>query len=279
MPLTAAAAATTTASDTIPTASATPLPPPVQHDGYTDYPLSPTSLTSAALLTHSKQTVPHYYLSVDITLDALLALRTKLNQHEGTDLTLDDLLLKATACAMKSVPDANASWMGDSVRRYDAVDINYVMGNGRTMVAPVLQGVDSRGVGSLSKEIAGYLSKLTPSEEDGAEVEEVGDDVVAELGNGVGTVTVMNLGMYGVKSCAPIIREPQAVALALGAAENRLVPKQVLEDGDDGGEMYDVKVMLTATLSCDHRVVDGAVGAQWLSAFKTAVESPEILLL
>ena len=166
--------------------------------------------------------------------------------------------------------------MGDSVRRYDAVNMNYVMGNGRTMVAPVLQGVDSRGVGSLSKEIAGYLSKLTPSEEDGAEVEEVGDDVVAELGNGVGTVTVMNLGMYGVKSCAPIIREPQAVALALGAAENRLVPKQVLEDGD---EMSDVKVLLTATLSCDHRVVDGAVGAQWLSAFKTAVESPEILLL
>ena len=144
------------------------------------------------------------------------------------------------------------------------------------MVTSVLQGVDSRGVESLSKEITRYLSKSIV-EEDGEE-EGVGEDVVAELGNGVGTVTVMNLGIYGVKSCAPIIREPQAVvvALALGAAENRLVPKQVLEDGD---EMSDVKVLLTATLSCDHRVVGGAVGTQWLSAFETAVESPEILLL
>lgn len=262
---------------TAPPPSSSPTPPPVHHDNYTDYPLSPTSIQSANLLTHSKQTVPHYYLTVDVTLDNLLALRTKLNAHtpsDSTGITLDDLLLKATACAMKSCPDANASWQGESVRQYHSVDINYVVGNGQTMYAPLIAGVDKRGLGSISEEIADCLAKVTPV--DGA------DDVLndAVLGNEVGTVTVMNLGMYGVKSCAPIIREPQAVALALGAAENRMVPKEMnVMDEEEGGDNYDVKVMLTATLSCDHRVVDGAVGAQWLSSFKAAVENPEILLL
>jgi len=278
IPLPAAADTPSIAAAAPPSSSSPPTPPPVHHDNYTDYPLSPTSIQSANLLTHSKQTVPHYYLTVDVTLDNLLALRTKLNAHTPPDaagITLDDLLLKATACAMKSCPDANASWQGDSVRQYHSVDINYVVGNGQTMYAPIIAGVDKRGLGSISEEIAGCLAKVTPAEGD--------DDVViddAVLGNDVGTVTVMNLGMYGIKSCAPIIREPQAVALALGAAENRVVPKELdVMDAEDGGDNYDVKVMLTATLSCDHRVVDGAVGAQWLSSFKAAVENPEILLL
>merc|ERR1712008_49322 len=91
----------------------------------------------------------------------------------------------------------------------------------------------------------------------------------------VGTFTILNLGMYGVKSCAPVIREPQAVALAIGALENRIVPN----DDPDSEEIYKESVMMTATLSCDHRVVDGAVGAQWLSAFKSYLESPSTLLL
>jgi len=249
-----------------------PVSAPVHHDGYTDYPLSPASIHSADLLTHSKRTVPHYYLTVDVVLDDLLALRTRLNAHGSGGITLDDLLLKATACAMKACPDANASWQGDSVRRYDSVDVNYVMGNGEGMVAPIIAGVQGRGLGSISEEIRGHLDRITPGED--------GEVVMGEGMNEVGTVTVMNLGMYGVKSCAPIIREPQAVALALGAAENRVVPREVdMDDVEDSGEIYEVKVMLTATLSCDHRVVDGAVGAQWLSSFKTAVENPETLLL
>ena len=91
----------------------------------------------------------------------------------------------------------------------------------------------------------------------------------------MGTFTVLNVGMYGVKSCAPIIREPQACALALGALENRIVPN----DDEDSDEIYKESVVMTATLSCDHRVVDGAVGAQWLSAFKSYVENPSTLLL
>lgn len=269
IPSAAPTASAETATSAPPAAAAAPLPPPVEHGDYTDYPLSPESIETANLLTHSKQTVPHYYLTVDVTLDALIALRSRLNTQlpEEQQLTLNDLLLKASASAMKSCPSANASWLGDAVRQYNSVDINFVMGSGETMYAPLIKSADSRGIKSLSEELASNLAKV----EEG----DIGGDEFAS----VGTVTVMNLGMYGIKSCAPIIREPQAVALALGAAENRIVPKAAEDIDEEDGEIYDVNVMLTATLSCDHRVVDGAVGAQWLSAFKAAVENPETLLL
>jgi len=263
-------------SDAIATQSSTtpitsPRSSPVEYDDYIDYPLSQACIESANLLVHSKQTVPHYYLTVDVTLDNLISLRSKLNAHLGGDaerdqvITLNDLILKATACAMKSCPDANASWLGNTIRRYHSVDVNFVMGNGETMYAPLISSVDKRGIKSISSEIYDCLDKV----KEGC--------VVDEQFTSAGTVSVMNLGMYGIKSCAPIIRSPQAVALALGAAENRVVPGEYGNDADR--QTYDVKVMLTATLSCDHRVVDGAIGAQWLSAFKTAVENPEVLLL
>ena len=232
---------------------------------FTDFPLKESSLATTNLLLHSKQTIPDYYLTVDVTLDSLLGLRSTINFNldEDAQISLNDLLIKASACAMKSCPSANASRMGDSVRMYNSVDVNVVMGSGDSLYSPLIQGVDSKGVKSISDEMTSNFEQI---EEGTVEGEHFG---------AVGTVTVMNLGMYGIKSCAPIIRAPQAVALALGAAENRVVPK---EDGD-GDDMYETNVVLTATLSCDHRVVDGAVGAQFLSAFKSAVEKPETLLL
>lgn len=246
-------------------AVAAPAAAPIVGENFTDYPLNEASIATANLLAHSKQTIPHYYLTVDVTLDSLIGLRSTLNSalDDDAQISLNDLLIKAAACAMKACPSANASWMGDSVRMYDNVDVNVVMGNGDNLYAPLVQDVGSKGVKSISDELASNLNAI-------AEGTVEGEHFAA-----VGTVTFMNLGMYGVKSCAPIIRAPQAVALALGAAENRVVPK---EDGE-GDDIYDTKVLLTATLSCDHRVVDGAVGAQFLSAFKTAVEKPETLLL
>ena len=246
-------------------ATSVPSAAPIVHADYTDYPLSAESIEAANLLSHSKQTVPHYYLTVDVTLDALIKLRSTLNSSldEDSQLSLNDLLIKASAVAMKACPAANASWMGDKVRMYKSVDINVVMGSGDSLYAPLVQGADSRGLKSISEELSSNLKCI----EDG---ELKGDNFSA-----VGTVTFMNMGMYGIKSCAPIIRAPQAVALALGAAENRIVPKE----GGEGDDLYDTSVALTATLSCDHRVVDGAVGAQFLSAFKAAVEKPETLLL
>jgi pyruvate dehydrogenase E2 component (dihydrolipoamide acetyltransferase) len=126
-----------------------------------------------------------------------------------------------------------------------------------------MRNVGTRGVQSLSTDLNGFV----------AAVEE--EDSLGEEFSSMGTFTVMNLGMYGIKSCAPIIREPQACALALGAMENRIVPN----DNEESEEIYKESVMLTATLSCDHRVVDGAVGAGWLSAFKSHVENPSTLLL
>lgn len=258
-----AAAAVTTATST----ASTTAPPPVVGSGFTDYPLSPAAMEIASQLTASKQSVPHYYLTVDVTLDNIMQLRETLNASlalkEGdAGISLNDLIVKASAHAMKACPTANASWMDTAVRVYDKVDVNVVIGNGDSLYAPVLRDVGSKGVKSISEQITSAVHSLEEGTTD-------------QTFNEVGTVTVMNLGMYGVKSCAPIIRQPQAVALAVGAAETRIVPN----DDPDSEQIYKESLMLTATLSCDHRVVDGAVGAQWLASFKTSMENPTQLLL
>lgn len=261
-----AAAATADTAAASAAAAPTPVAAPVPGAGFTDYPLTEQAKEVAARLVQSKRNVPHYYLTVDVSCDALLATRAQLQQalgDEGTQLGVYELLIKAAAMSMKAVPSANASWMGDVVRVYDSVDLNVVVGSGDELYTPVLKDCASKGLKSISKELGDAVASL------------VGDDDVPPAVGGVGTFTIMNLGMYGVKSCAPIIREPQACALAVGALENRIVPN----DDVDSEEIYKESVVFTATLSCDHRVVDGAVGAQWLAAFKSHVENPSTLLL
>jgi pyruvate dehydrogenase E2 component (dihydrolipoamide acetyltransferase) len=275
VPLAATAAATTTAAAAAADV-ATPAPaqavmvaaPPIAGAGYTDYPLSESAKEVAARLMQAKRNVPHYYLTVDISMDELLKTRAGLNKTLGEDEHLGtyELILKAAAKSMKVVPSANASWMDSVVRVYDSVDINVVIGSGDSLYTPVLRDCASKGLKSISKELGDAVAALEPVEG--------GAEAPAALG-GLGTFTVMNLGMYGIKSCAPIIREPQACALAVGAMENRIVPN----DDPDSEEIYKESVVMTATLSCDHRVVDGAVGAQWLAAFKSHVENPSTLLL
>jgi len=253
-------------------AAPAPLAEPVVGPGYTDYSLPASALELAARLHTSKQNVPHYYLTIDLTLDSIMELRSSLNSTMKLDendggITVNDLMMKAAAAAMKTVPAANASWLDSFVRVYDSVDINVVVGNGSSLYAPVIRDVGRRGLKAVSDDVATATSVV-----DG---EEGGDPTTVPGFGDVGTFTMVNLGMFGVKSCAPIIREPQACALALGAIENRIVPN----DDADSEEIYKESVMVTATLSCDHRVVDGAVGAQWLSAFKNHVENPVTLLL
>ncbi|KAL3807832.1 hypothetical protein ACHAXA_009722 [Cyclostephanos tholiformis] len=224
----------------------------------------------ASRLHSSKRNVPHYYLTIDISLDSLLDLRSTLNSAmklaDGErGIAVNDLLMKAAAAAMRTVPAANSSWLGDKIRVYDTVDINVVVGAGSGLYAPVIRDVGRRGLKAVSDDAASVVS-----------VVEGGGDPTSVPGFGdVGTFTMVNLGMFGVKSCAPIIREPQACALALGVIENRIVPN----DDPKSDEIYKESVMMTATLSCDHRVVDGAVGAGWMSAFKNHVENPLTLLL
>jgi pyruvate dehydrogenase E2 component (dihydrolipoamide acetyltransferase) len=268
VPSTAAATATlgtTVSTESVAPAQSAMAAAPIVGQGYVDYPLSDHARELAARLLHSKRNVPHYYLTVDIGCDDLLAIRTKLNNTLGDDeqLSVYDLLIKAAALSMKTVPTVNASWLDSVVRVYDSVDVNIVVGSGDSLYTPVIEDAASKGLKQISKEVTTAV----------AVVDSADDEQVQSVLGGVGTFTIMNLGMYGIKSCAPIIREPQSCALAIGALENRIVPSDLPE------ELYKESVMFTATLSCDHRVVDGAVGAQWLSAFKSHVENPSTLLL
>jgi pyruvate dehydrogenase E2 component (dihydrolipoamide acetyltransferase) len=265
-PTAAAVAPAPAAAAAVPAVS---LPGPVAGPGYTDYSLAAPALELASRLHTSKQNVPHYYLTIDLSLDSLLELRSTLNSTMKLDdgeggITVNDLLMKAAAAAMKTVPAANSSWLGDKIRVYDSVDINIVVGSGSNLYAPVIRDVGRKGLKAVSDDAAAATS-----------VVEGGDPTTVPGFGDVGTFTIVNLGMFGVKSCAPIIREPQACALALGVIENRIVPN----DDPKSEEIYKESVMMTATLSCDHRVVDGAVGAGWMSAFKNHVENPVTLLL
>jgi pyruvate dehydrogenase E2 component (dihydrolipoamide acetyltransferase) len=237
---------------------------PIPGSGFTDYPISESAKEVAARLAQSKRNVPHYYLTVDIAMDAILKLRKELSAAvgEGSSLGVYELVIKAAAKSMKAVPSANASWMENVVRVYDSVDMNVVVGTGDKLYTPVIRDCSAKGLKDISDELNSTVSAVESGE------------LTPEFAS-MGTFTIMNLGMYGVKSCAPIIREPQACALALGTLENRIVPN----DDPESDDIYKESVMMTATLSCDHRVVDGAVGAQWLSAFKSHLESPSTLLL
>jgi pyruvate dehydrogenase E2 component (dihydrolipoamide acetyltransferase) len=238
---------------------------PTSGAGFTDFPLSESAKAIAPRLTVAKQVVPHYYLTVDVLLDRLLSTRARLNADlpEGEKLSVHDFLLKAAALACKQVPDANASWHGDFVRHYHSVDVNVAVGVGDGLLAPVVRGVDTKGLRAVSKELRAAAA--------GAESGSLAPEALA-----TGTITVINVGLYGVRSVAPIVSLPQAVALGVGAIENRVVPRASPKEGED---VYEVKPGVTVTLSCDHRVIDGAVGAQWLSVFKGLVEDPATLLL
>ena len=262
-------AATTVGTTAAPPVATLQTATPVPGEGYTDYPLSAHAQEIAARLQQSKRNVPHYYLTVDVNMDNLLATRANLNatMPEDAQLGVYEFLLKAAGAAMKTVPSANAAWMESHVRVYDNINVNVVVGSGDSLYTPVIANLGTKGLKAISSELQSFTAALEPVEE--------GEMAPSVLG-GLGTFTVMNLGMYGIKSCAPIIREPQSCSLAIGALENRIIPN----DDDSAAEsIYKEAVMMTATLSCDHRVVDGAVGAQWLAAFKTHVENPNSLLL
>ena len=252
------------------TAAATTSVPmaPMVGSGYVDYPV-PTSVTEvAARLAQSKRNVPHYYLTVDINADALIQLRKTVNtqlsagNNKKKDANIETIgiyeyLIKAAGLSMRTIPSANAAWMETHVRVYDSVDVNIVVGAGESLNIRTIRNVTGIGVKSIMTEL---------NKEEG--------DVATTSDNGLGTFTMMNVGMYGVKSCAPIIREPQACAIAIGALQHRIIPSA---SHDDVG--YQQSVMFTVTASFDHRVVDGAVGAQWLAAFKSYIENPSTLLL
>lgn len=212
----------------------------------------------ARRLTESKQNVPHFYLTVDCRMDALLALRAQANQGGTVKLSVNDFIVRAAALALREVPEVNASWQEDAVEYHAGADISVAVATDGGLVTPIVRDADVKPLSAIAGEIVelagrAKINRLKPEEFTG------------------GSLTVSNLGMYGISQFAAIINPPQAAILAVGAAEKRPVV-------DSEGQLVAATVM-TVTLSADHRVVDGAVGARWLAAFRALIENPVRILL
>ena len=229
---------------------------------YEEIKLSNMRKVIARRLTEAKQTIPHYYLTVDCELDALLKLRAELNARQGADykLSVNDFLIKALALALRKVPAANRAWGGDKLYQYRDVDIGVAVAIPDGLVTPLIRKADQKGLATIAKEMRDLSArardpggmKLKPEEYQG------------------GSFSISNLGMYGIREFAAVINPPQAGILSVGVGEQRPVVK-------DGA--LATATMMTATLSADHRLVDGATGAELLVAFKRFVEEPLAMLL
>jgi pyruvate dehydrogenase E2 component (dihydrolipoamide acetyltransferase) len=222
--------------------------------------------TIAARLLQAKQTIPHFYVTADFEIDRLKALREEVNAAAPKDrdgnplfkLSLNDFIIRALALALQRVPAANAVWAGDRILRFQRADIGVAVALDGGSTTPIVRAADTKSVSAISAEMKDLAArarakKLKPHEYQG------------------GSAAVSNLGMYGVREFAAIINPPHATILAVGAARRQAVEKA------DGGVAF--ASMLTATLSCDHRVVDGALGAELLAAFKGYVEQPVTALV
>lgn len=240
------------------------MPPPKVEQAANDFtltPLSATRRTIAKRLTEAKQSIPHFYLSVSCELDRLQAFREEINQtgnqNEKPRISLNDLILKAAALALRDVPAVNSQYHEDGIKHFHQQHIAMAVATERGLLTPVLRDICQKGLGELAQESRRLIDK--------AQQGKLGMEDISD-----GTFSVSNLGMLGVEEFAAVINPPQGAILAVGAA--RSVP------AIKNGNLTTVQEM-KVTLSCDHRVIDGADGARWLQAFKGYIQSPATLLL
>jgi pyruvate dehydrogenase E2 component (dihydrolipoamide acetyltransferase) len=220
--------------------------------------------TIARRLTEAKSTIPHFYLTVDCELDGLLALREQINAAAPVvdgkptyKVSVNDFVIKALALALKRVPDANVTWTDGAMLKHTTCDVGVAVSIPGGLITPVVRDADKKTLSLISNEMKDYAArakarKLKPEEYQG------------------GTTAVSNLGMFGIKDFAAVINPPHATILAVGAGEQRVVVK-------NGAPA--VATVMSVTLSTDHRAVDGALGAEFLSAFKTLIEKPMAMLV
>jgi pyruvate dehydrogenase E2 component (dihydrolipoamide acetyltransferase) len=220
--------------------------------GFTDVPHTRLRRAVATRLTESKQSIPHFYLTGRAAIDDLLALRTQLNEHSPVRISVNDFVLRAVAVAHTEVPDANVIWTDDATRRFDDVDISVAIASDRGLVTPVLRAVQGRSLSSIAAAVKTYVSDANAGRLQQRDLEG-------------GAISVTNLGMYGVPEFSAIINPPQSAILAVGAGQpvTRIV----------NGEVAIVTEM-TLVLSVDHRVIDGALAAQWMQSLVAALEHP-----
>ena len=213
----------------------------------------------AKRLSASNNNVPDFPLLVDCEIDALLAMRKELNSQapEGIKVSVNDMLIRAAALALKHVPGANASYTPDGIAYHKNADVAVAVAIPGGLITPIVRHAENKGLSTISaemKDLAGRAreKKLKPQEYQG------------------GTFSISNLGMMGIKSFGSIINEPHGMILSVGAGG----PRPVVKDGE-----LAVATVMTVNLTCDHRVVDGALGAEWLGVFKRYVESPITMML
>ena len=239
-----------------PVATAAPADLPDFGIPFEDVKLSGMRKTIARRLTESKQQVPHIYLTVDVRLDALLALRAELNAAlaaRGVKLSVNDMLIKALGVALTQVPACNVAFAGDMMRQYHRADISVAVSIPGGLITPIITDAGAKALSQVSTEMAGLAArakegKLQPSEYQG------------------GTASLSNMGMMGIKQFEAVINPPQGMIMAIGAGEKR---PWVMADGTLG-----VATAMCATGSFDHRAIDGADGAQLMAAFRELVEKP-----
>ncbi|MFY9589583.1 pyruvate dehydrogenase complex dihydrolipoamide acetyltransferase [Rickettsia endosymbiont of Halotydeus destructor] len=215
----------------------------------------------AKRLLESKQTIPHFYLSIECNVDKLLDIREDINKSFGNDksqkISVNDFIILAVGKALKEVPAANASWQDEAIKYYSNIDISVAVAIEGGLITPVVRNADQKNIVNLSREMKELIkkareNKLTPSEFQG------------------GGFSISNLGMYGIKNFNPIINPPQSCIIGVGASSKRPI---IVND------QVKIATIMDVTLSSDHRVVDGAVGAEFLASFKKFIESPALMLL
>ena len=226
-------------------------------ESFTDEPVSQMRKTIARRLAESKFTAPHFYLTMDINMDQAISSRKSLNSLDGVKVSFNDLVVKAVAMALKQNPGVNSSWMGDFIRRNQHVHIGVAVAVEDGLLVPVIRHADTKGLVQISSEVREYAQKakdkkLQPSDWEG------------------NTFTISNLGMFGIESFTAIVNPPDSCILAIGGIKEVPVVKN--------GQVVPGNVM-KVTLSCDHRVVDGATGSAFLQTFKTYMENPAAMLL
>jgi pyruvate dehydrogenase E2 component (dihydrolipoamide acetyltransferase) len=241
------------------TAAPAPRPAPARasEGGFVDTPHNKMRKAIASRLVESKTTAPHFYLKASLVVDDLLALRKQINAAGDVKISVNDLIVAAAAKALAAFPEMNVIWTDEAIRQFADVDVAVAVQTERGLMTPVVRGADRLALGELSATIKDLATRAADNKLQAAELSG-------------GTMTITNLGMFGVEEFAAIINPPQAAILAVGAAK----PTPVVVDGE-----VVVKNVLTVVLSVDHRPVDGVLAAKWLGVFTSFVEAPLRILV
>jgi pyruvate dehydrogenase E2 component (dihydrolipoamide acetyltransferase) len=224
---------------------------------YEEVPLTAMRRVIAKRMQEAKATIPHFYLTVDCEIDSLLRMRKEINENADVKVSVNDFVIKAVALTLMKVPAANASFSEDAILRWKTADIAVAVALDDGLITPIIRHAEQKGVGTISAEMRDLAARAR-----------AGKLKLTEFQGG--TFSISNLGMYGIKDFAAVINPPQGGILAVGAGEQRPVVKN--------GQVT-VATIMSCTIACDHRAVDGATGAQWLQQFKKIIEAPAMLAL